>query len=192
MKRLVDLFNKVIKKHKKLKKWQRIVTILAAMITFVTTYALILPAITVEKDETDRVSGMYLEEAAELVEEVEDEAPLENALVPLSFVIAADQENAVTYSYEDDNIFAELVISTDEELPEGTELVLNYVDPESDAYADLSSRAKELLNRGWRKVRRKQKTGRRRSQSCRQLHLHISKERGDIEKRRRNPTKQPS
>ena len=147
MKRLVDLFNKVIKKHKKLKKWQRIVTVLAAMITFVTTYALILPAITVEKDETDRVSGMYLEEAAELVEEVEDEAPLENALVPLSFVIAADQENAVTYSYEDDDIFAELVISTDEELPEGTELVLNYVDTESDAYADLSSRAKELLSR---------------------------------------------
>ena len=60
MKKLIDLLNKIIKKHKMLKKWQRIVTVLAAIITFVTTYALILPAITVEKDETDLVSGMYL------------------------------------------------------------------------------------------------------------------------------------
>ena len=49
MKRLIDWFNIIIKKHKELKRWQRIVTVLAAVITFVTTYALILPAITVEK-----------------------------------------------------------------------------------------------------------------------------------------------
>ena len=146
MNRLLAWLKILINKHRRLKRWQRIVTVLAAIITFVTTYALILPAITVEKDAVDDVAGMYLEETSELVGEGED-ALEENALVPTAYVIAADQENAVTYSYEDDDIFAELVISTDEVLPEGTELVVNYVDPESEEYAGLSSRAMGLLSR---------------------------------------------
>ena len=65
MKRLFNLLNMIIKKRKELKRWQRIVMTLAAMITFVTTYALILPAITVERDSTEEVGGMYLEETAD-------------------------------------------------------------------------------------------------------------------------------
>lgn len=66
MKQLILLLNLILTKHKALKKWQRIVTAMAAVVTFVTTYALILPAITVEKDNTEEVSGMYLEAAAEM------------------------------------------------------------------------------------------------------------------------------
>lgn len=65
MKRLISWFNIIIKKRRELKRWQRIVTVLAAVTTFVTTYALILPAITVERDNTGDVDGMYLEQGAD-------------------------------------------------------------------------------------------------------------------------------
>ena len=61
MNRLVNRFNLIIKKQKGLKRWQRIVTVLAAMITFATTYALILPAITVEKNGTELVVNQLFE-----------------------------------------------------------------------------------------------------------------------------------
>ena len=142
MNRLLSWFNILIKKRRELKRWQRIVTVLAAMITFVTTYALILPAITVEKDRAEEVGGMYLEQ-----EEDEDDLLEENALEFTGVSIAADQENAVTYEYADDDMTAVATFSTDEEIPEGAELVVNPVDTESEEYADLSRRASLLLDR---------------------------------------------
>lgn len=53
MKRLLVWLDRIMKKRKELKRWQRVVTVLAAVITFATTYALILPAITVERDNTE-------------------------------------------------------------------------------------------------------------------------------------------
>ena len=88
MNRLLSWFNILIKKRRELKRWQRIVTVLAAMITFVTTYALILPAITVEREHTDEVAGMFLEQ-----EEAQDDLLEENALEFTGVSIAADQEN---------------------------------------------------------------------------------------------------
>ena len=38
------------KRHYRKKRWQKVVTVLAAVVVFCTTYALILPAITMEKD----------------------------------------------------------------------------------------------------------------------------------------------
>ena len=49
MKRLIEWLNRIISKNKALKRWKRVVTVLAAILTFATTYALILPAITVEQ-----------------------------------------------------------------------------------------------------------------------------------------------
>jgi len=48
-----DLLNQAAKYnkiHKHKKRWYRVVTCLAAIVVFCTTYALILPAITLEKD----------------------------------------------------------------------------------------------------------------------------------------------
>ena len=53
--------------------------------TFATTYALILPAITVERDSTEEVGGMYLEETAD-----RDDMFLENALEPTD--VSTDEE----------------------------------------------------------------------------------------------------
>ena len=72
-------------------------TVLAAIMTFATTYALILPAITVERNKVEDVVGMYLEQ-----EEDRNDILLENALEPIGISIAADQENAVTFAYADD------------------------------------------------------------------------------------------
>ena len=41
---------------------------LASVCVFITTYNLILPAISVEKDKADSVSGLYLEDAEEIDE----------------------------------------------------------------------------------------------------------------------------
>ena len=88
MKHLISWFNILIKKRRELRRWQRIVTVLAAVITFATTYALILPAITVERDKTEDVGGMYLEQEAG-----QDEMLEENALEPTDVSLDADQED---------------------------------------------------------------------------------------------------
>ena len=65
MKQLMKWLNLIIKKQKKLKRWQRVLTVLASVLIFATTYALILPAITVERDSTEDVGGIYLTDALE-------------------------------------------------------------------------------------------------------------------------------
>ena len=142
MRHLYIWFNTLVKKHRELRRWQRIVTVLAAVMTFVTTYALILPAITVERDNTENVGGMYLEQ-----EEDQEDMLEENATSFTGICIAADRENAVAFEYADDGMTATAVFSTEEEIPEGAELVVNPVDTESEEYADLSGRAIDLLDK---------------------------------------------
>ena len=102
MKRLFIWLDKLINKQKELKRWKRIVTVLAAILTFATTYALILPAITVERNRTDEIGGMYLER-----EEERGELFLENALEPSAEDILAGNEDA-----------GEEAVETDAEIPD--------------------------------------------------------------------------
>ena len=142
MKNLIVWLNSIINKHKALKRWRRVVTVLAAIMTFVTTYALILPAITVEKNKVEDVGGMYLEQEADTNDMLE-----ENALEPIGVSIAAEHENAVTFTYADDSMTATAVFGTNDEIPAGAELVVTPIDPESVEYTSLSSRAAELLDK---------------------------------------------
>ena len=80
MNRLLGWFNIILKRQKKFKRWQRIVTALAAIMTFVTTYALILPAITVEKNSTEMVGGLHLEQTVERDDFMEENADSEKHL----------------------------------------------------------------------------------------------------------------
>lgn len=96
MRHLTRWINMIIKKRRELRRWQRIVTVLAAIITFATTYALILPAITIEREHTDEVAGMYLEQSADADAMLE-----ENAMEPTDVDMTDTQEseeNAPTYS----------------------------------------------------------------------------------------------
>ena len=98
----------IMKKRRKFRCWQRVVTVLAAVITFATTYALILPAITVEREHTDEVAGMYLEQ------ETDRDAMLEeDAIEPTDINLDTDQENTGGYadSADGENISASPVVS---------------------------------------------------------------------------------
>ena len=58
----MDFFNRIveqfIKANRKLKRWQRAVSVMAAVVVFVTTYSLVLPAITLDKDTAQQQSGI--------------------------------------------------------------------------------------------------------------------------------------
>ena len=57
------ILEKLIRDSKRSREWRSFVYFLAAVVVFTTTYALILPAITVEKSKTDSVGGLVVEEA---------------------------------------------------------------------------------------------------------------------------------
>ena len=63
MNKIGKILEKLIKDSKQSREWRSFVFCLAAIVVFTTTYALILPAITVEKSTTDSVGGLVVEEA---------------------------------------------------------------------------------------------------------------------------------
>ena len=52
----------IMEGHRERSSWRTLAGILAVVVTFVTTYSLILPAITVSVDQVEEVGGLYLEE----------------------------------------------------------------------------------------------------------------------------------
>ena len=58
--------------HRARSKWRTLAGILAVIVTFVTTYSLILPAITVSVEQVEEVEGLYLGEDDDGYEIVED------------------------------------------------------------------------------------------------------------------------
>ena len=66
----------VLKRMTRWKSWRRFVTVMSMIMVFVTTYALILPAITLEKDQGKAEQGIYLdqEERGSTVSITEDKA----------------------------------------------------------------------------------------------------------------------
>ena len=58
--------------HKINKKWRALAGIMAIIVTFSVTYSLIMPAITVSRDQTDEIAGLYLDDSEEVFDIVED------------------------------------------------------------------------------------------------------------------------
>lgn len=80
----MDLFDRMAEEfsrlNKKMSRWQRVVTVLSAAVVFVTTYTLILPAITLDKNTAQQqpgirvaASGANLEESGTTAAEAEPE-----------------------------------------------------------------------------------------------------------------------
>ena len=63
MNRFISILNRILKDRLLLRRWRRTVTLLASVVVFVTTYMLILPAISVEKENVESVSGIFLDDA---------------------------------------------------------------------------------------------------------------------------------
>ena len=66
---LDKLINQFIKLNHRMKKWQRVVSVLSAVVVFVTTYALILPAITLDKETASSQPGIEVAASEANVEE---------------------------------------------------------------------------------------------------------------------------
>ena len=69
----------ISEEHKSTKKWKTLAGIMAIIVTFTTTYSLIMPAITVSREQVDEIAGLYLddpEEAFDIVEDTGDEEEL--------------------------------------------------------------------------------------------------------------------
>ena len=64
--KLIDQF---IKLNHRMKKWQRVVSVLSAVVVFVTTYALVLPAITLDKETASAQPGIEVAASEANVEE---------------------------------------------------------------------------------------------------------------------------
>ena len=68
-----SLLRKIISEgHNINKKWKALAGIMAIIVTFSVTYSLIMPAITVSKDQTDEIAGLYLDDSEEVFDIVED------------------------------------------------------------------------------------------------------------------------
>ena len=65
--------------HREKSLWRILAGMLAVVVTFVTTYSLILPAITVSVEQVEEVGGLYLEEddaEYEIVEDIDEQYEL--------------------------------------------------------------------------------------------------------------------
>ena len=74
------MVERFIKLNRRMKRWQRVVSVMAAVVVFATTYALILPAITLDTDTATTQSGIEVaasenepDEAGTVFESVEEE-----------------------------------------------------------------------------------------------------------------------
>ena len=91
-----------LKKNKNIKRWKKVVFFFAVITVFITTYALILPAITVEESKTEEV-GIILdasEETAALDEvslEEPEEIPAEETVIeePVEEIVYSEPEELV-------------------------------------------------------------------------------------------------
>ena len=76
------MVERFIKLNRRMKRWQRVVSVMAAVVVFATTYALILPAITLDTDTATTQAGIEVaasenepDEAGTVFESEEEEEP---------------------------------------------------------------------------------------------------------------------
>ena len=72
MSRLIELIKEVLLKHGRLARYRKILSVMMAVVVFTTTYALILPAITLDAESATEDPAVYLEDAVEASEGEEE------------------------------------------------------------------------------------------------------------------------
>lgn len=128
-------------------RWRKTVTCLAAVVVFVTTYALILPAITMDDETAEQEPGIVLvqDEAAaeaEVVEESDDPGEFENADEEDAIVIdAGDGDHAAeTDAEESEEADLQLIDISEDESTEPMSKI--YQDDEIEITATYGAEAK--------------------------------------------------
>lgn len=145
MNSLIALLNRILENRRLLRKWRRTVTFLASVVVFVTTYMMILPAISVEKNKTESVSGIYLEDA-DIIDEtqyVSADPSLENADTVASGAQLQESldgehvqsSNACELSASGDAYDIYVTYSEDTGIPDGVHLEVQEITQDPEAYA---------------------------------------------------------
>ena len=152
MRQLFIWLERIITRHKALKRWKRIVTVLAAIMTFATTYALILPAITVEKNGAGEVGGMFLEQTESLDDMLE-----ENAIEPSEGDILAgiaDEDGTVetdaptalsTLKASGSDYTVNLFYDATSGIPEGAALAVSEITQDAEEYPNYLEETKKAM-----------------------------------------------
>lgn len=136
----------------KTKKWKVAVTVMAAIVVFITTYALILPAITLDEDTAEKQGGIELRENAapadedmDVAEEPEPAAG-EDAATDEDFY--GDVLQAATISDSGKTYNIEVAYGDRAGIPEDAQLKVEEIDEASDEYEDYIARTEELIGKG--------------------------------------------
>ena len=145
MNRFISVLNRILKDRLLLRRWRRSVTILASVVVFVTTYMLILPAISVEKENVESVSGIYLEDAEVIDQEhsiytnpASDEVVTDAPLVQMQKAHAGNHAESADkhqlYAYGD---AYKIVVTYDDKsgIPDSAHLEVQEITQDPEAYA---------------------------------------------------------
>ena len=97
---LLQKIEQILRHQKKWKKWQKVVVSLACIVVFITTYALILPAITMDRDEAKSQGGIFWEESQDAEETV---ASADEQGTSQEGILRAEEASLVEEPAEDGN-----------------------------------------------------------------------------------------
>ena len=128
--------------------------VMAVIVVFVTTYMLILPAITLDKEAAESQGGIEMEEPASAVEGTEpavEESESAVEEVELSEEEPApEEEEAAPLVLRDNGKDYNIEVAYGEEatIPEGAQLYVKEINDTSDEYAELIARTEESIGEG--------------------------------------------
>lgn len=164
---LTKLANQILKLHGAMKKRRKTLVALGCVVVFITTYALILPAITMDQNHTDE--GMSVENAGETAEgagtdgqavteetaaagdtaQADDSAAAEedtsagNGSDDAAAEQTASANAAGTLTYDGKDYHVTLTYGEDAGIPSGAEISATELDPNSDEYQTYFESAKQ-------------------------------------------------
>lgn len=156
--KFLELFRQFMKEQKKRKIWKKAVSVLAGFVVFFTTYALILPAITMEStivcgienhEHTKDCYGTDLNAPASTLSgntlsgntisgnEVNEDSVVEEK---------SESVEAVPYIYEDDELAVTVTLPDGSSVPEGAVLRVRPIMDTDEEYEDLAQQAEEAVD----------------------------------------------
>ena len=91
MKLLRELIALILREHEKLRRLYRAATVLACIVVFVTTYVLMLPAITLDKKAASQQTGLRLDSSSSSMVEMAEDAGQEDANYELGAAAPGDE-----------------------------------------------------------------------------------------------------
>ena len=128
MKYIIEMIADFLYRQKRRKIWHKIVSFMAAVVVFCTTYALILPAITLEKQLICTIDD---------IEHVHDE----------TCYSSSQQEEVVQrmYTYEGETTTVKVTLPLDSTVPEDATLTVTPIVDTDDTYAELAQKAEDTM-----------------------------------------------